>query len=89
MQGVGLSMCPNCGAPIEGDRCPYCGSRFGQAQFQKGYFTIHLPDGEKVMCYLSRADCYNVTKIGGGRTLDGRLTREEIQVKRKFIFVEI
>ena len=23
------SNCPNCGAPITGSECPYCGTRFG------------------------------------------------------------
>ena len=27
-KAVVLTNCPNCGAPIEGGKCPYCGTNF-------------------------------------------------------------
>lgn len=28
VQATTLGSCPNCGAPIRGDECPYCGTAF-------------------------------------------------------------
>ena len=51
-----LLNCPNCGAPIEKDYCPYCGSVFlDWACFDLSrptYVKIRTPDG-----------CYNLVKL--------------------------
>ena len=33
--------CPNCGAPITGEICEYCGKRHGTSWFAKFLYAIH------------------------------------------------
>ena len=44
--------CPNCGAPISGDRCDYCGTQFIDCttiQPDKRFYLKFSPDGKKTI----------------------------------------
>ena len=44
--------CPNCGAPISGDRCDYCGTQFIDCTTlrpDKAFYLKYSPDGKKTI----------------------------------------
>ena len=46
--------CPNCGAPISGDRCEYCGTQFIDCttiQPDKRFYLKFSPDGKKTIIF--------------------------------------
>ena len=52
-----VTNCPNCGAPIDGDKCPYCGTRFiNIAELEPGesIWLIFKDDQNKNIVHASR-----------------------------------
>lgn len=44
--------CPNCGAPISGDRCEYCGTQFidcTNLRPDKAFYLKYSPDGKNTI----------------------------------------
>ncbi len=90
-----MTNCPNCGAPISGAECAYCGTKF--------YNFVNLDPREKVYLSISHAGkvytlpCYigsinvEINSVGSfvGRDITGRLMRtaaRDVQaVQIKFI----
>lgn len=63
--------CPNCGAPIEGDKCGYCGyTLLNIIDFEPGKVcggTLNV-DGKEYRIYTSNPKRCN--SVDGGKTLD-------------------
>ena len=86
-----MTNCVNCGAPLSGRKCTYCGTEY---------------DDGVVVCTLSEDDYTGTLCVGGheykvylvhmeghvfsceGRDMEGRLCRINSQMKHKFELVE-
>ena len=74
--------CPNCGAPISGDRCEYCGTQFIDCTTlrpDKAFYLKYSPDGKKtivakVILESARHEIEH-NDIDCGRDIDGRMMR--------------
>lgn len=86
--------CVNCGAPIKGNKCEYCGTeysedgRFVEAAFgtNDAYGTLRIGDKfYEVYIGSMKAECIDSF---AGRTLDGRMHRQPILMKHKFTLIE-
>lgn len=72
--------CPNCGAPISGDRCEYCGTQFIDCTTlrpDKAFYLKYSPDGKntivaKVILESARHEIEQ-SDIDFGRDIDGRV----------------
>lgn len=81
--------CPNCGAPMkDSHKCEYCGSIFNTAKLD-GNNVIFRIGNETVYCYLSRIDVVDCSHSNFGRDIYGRIKKDEIVTKRKFILMEL
>ena len=63
--------CPNCGAPISGDRCEYCGTQFIDCttiQPDKRFYLKFSPDGKKTI--ICRVFLENLSTQTESETLD-------------------
>lgn len=84
--------CPNCGAPITGDRCSYCGTQLIDCttiRTNKPFYLKYSPDGINV--FVSKVFIENFTceigseVIGGdGRDVYGRITPMKTVSTQKF-----
>ena len=72
--------CPNCSAPISGDRCEYCGTQFIDCTTirpDKPFYLKFSPDGKNTI--ISRVYLENLEismeqeTIDCGRGIDGRI----------------
>lgn len=92
--GIGmLTNCVNCGAPLHGSTCEYCGTRYAgdkvQACFGEGQAAGTLTvGGNEYKVYLGAVD---VAPIDGRmwRGWDGQLHRVEGWARHKFTLVEL
>ena len=90
-----LTNCINCGAPLDGPVCPYCGTRYERDnKFKSSPFDYSMMgeinfNGETVRVYISEVEFNYLDGPGAGRDLSGRLIRCPIGMKRKFTMVEI
>lgn len=74
--------CPNCGAPISGDRCEYCGTQFIDCTTlrpDKAFYLKYSPDGKKtivtkVILESARHEI-EPCKIDLGMDIDDRMMR--------------
>ena len=85
--------CINCGAPLAGNVCKYCGTRYEdnkvKAEFDTDNWYGTLTVGnvtfqvyiQEIECEMLYADCL-------GRDIDGRMTRGPMAMKRRFVLVE-
>ena len=88
-----MTNCINCGAPLQGNQCEYCGTKYNLgavfAEFQNtDYMGTFKVDGEEIKVYISSMES---RAIGGEprRDSDGILHRDKPKMKRKFTLVEI
>lgn len=85
--------CVNCGAPLEGNKCPYCGSIYSSkgfsATFSKNDYTgVLWVGGKEYKCYIGevRAETFC---LNAGRGMDGAFYRTDPIVKHKFTLIEV
>lgn len=56
-----MTNCKNCGAPLHGDKCEYCGTWYGKkTKLGNGYFKCDPnlnKDCPKTHCYLKGGPC--------------------------------
>lgn len=99
MKMMKMNRCCNCGAPIEGDVCKYCGTKFHESDkdddfWRRSYVnddmtvSLVMPDGEIVKCYIAHIDTEILTG-NTGRDMMGMFRKPEAVKKRKFMLVEI
>lgn len=86
-----LTNCVNCGAPLHGSKCEYCGTEYNgnniTADFSKdsvfGTLTI---SGVTYRVYLSETEINN--SIESGRGIDGKLIKPIMHRTHKFTLIE-
>lgn len=85
--------CLNCGAPLTGSKCQYCGTEYKGngvvADFGKGDWTGTLSvGGNKYSVYIGHIDT-EMLDMDCGRTLDGTFVRGNPIIKHKFTLIEM
>lgn len=88
---MGVRNCVNCGAPLEGRKCAYCGTVCNDygvtAAFNKDDYTGTLTlGGNEYKVYLDTMDVYPIDERRGW---DGQLHRMEGWARHKFTLVEL
>ncbi len=80
--------CINCGAPMNGrSKCEYCGTEYGiSANINEGVGILHF-NGEDIKVYLESVDADMFT-TGAGRSLDGRMQKVNVKMRRTFTLRE-
>jgi hypothetical protein len=88
-----LKNCVNCGAPLHGSVCEYCGTEYEengsiQAHFERydTYGTLKIGTREYT-CYIGSVEATNICETAG-RDNSGRLIRNPIAMKHKFTLIE-
>lgn len=90
-----MTNCVNCGAPLHGTKCEYCGTEYTEdrkkikAEFSKNdaYGVLEI-NGQNFSVYLGRMEATFIHCQQSGRGLDGHLYREKPILKHKFILIE-
>lgn len=87
--------CINCGAPLRGRKCDYCGTEYTedgniQAEFdaRDGIGVVNLM-GQKYTCYVAKMEAVGIDGPNSGRDMYGRMHRETICYKHRFTLVEV
>ena len=87
--------CINCGAPLHGRKCDYCGTEYNengniQAKFDAsdGIGIVNLM-GKQYTCYVASMEAYGIDSLNSGRDMSGRMIRDTICYKHKFTLVEV
>ena len=90
-----MKNCINCGAPLHGRKCEYCGTEYTengniQAEFdaKDGIGVVNLM-GQKYTCYVSKMEANCIDLEQAGRDMSGRLIRGKTIYKHKFTLVEV
>lgn len=90
-----LTNCINCGAPLHGRKCAYCGTEYNEnghieANFDAsdGIGIVNLM-GKQYTCYVSKMEALGIDGPNAGRDMSGRLIRDPICYKHKFTLVEV
>lgn len=84
--------CINCGAPLHGCQCEYCGTVYSNEPFSgsvnDSYTGTITVNGETIRCYISEIEH---TYVGDNfyRTIDGKLKRDTFKKYRKITLMEI
>ena len=90
-----MTNCINCGAPLHGRKCEYCGTEYNENGHIEAVFdpTDGIGEvnimGNKYRCYVSKMEAAAICKPDAGRDMSGRMHREVICYKHKFTLVEI
>ena len=87
-----MTNCVNCGAPITGHKCQYCGTEYNgngvAANFSESDYTGVLTiGGKEYQVYLGCMEANLLCGANTGRDMHGRLHRGEI--KHKFTLIEL
>ena len=88
-----LTNCVNCGAPLRGNRCDYCGTEYTgsvvHAAFERGEATGTLSvGGVEYHVYLGSMEAHTICR-DAGRDETGRLRMERPVMKHKFSLIEL
>lgn len=88
-----MTNCVNCGAPLHGSSCRYCGTEYRNgrvhAEFGSEDYMGTLTVGNKdYRVYIGNID-HAVIYEDAGRDLSGKIYRKDPIVKRKFTLVEL
>ena len=88
-----LTNCVNCGAPLHGNKCEYCGTEYTAddgitAKFADGssFGTLEIGSA-KYECYIGSMEAHQLY-VGAGRDMNGRLVRSPMALKHKFVLIE-
>lgn len=86
-----LLNCPNCSAPISGDRCDYCGTQFIDCttiRTDKPFYLKFSPDGKNTIIskvFLEDMTvCMEQPDFCYGRDVDGVIHRTFLPPTRRF-----
>ena len=88
-----MTNCINCGAPLSGHKCAYCGTEYAGnqivADFNRNDCTGTLNiGGNEYRVYLSRMEAESISG-GGGRDLMGNFYRDKGRLIHTFTLIEI
>ena len=86
--------CINCGAPITGTKCQYCGTEYSgkavAANFSDNDYTGVLSvGGNEYKVYISRVETNTIVGENAGRTLDGKVHFDRPKRKHVFTLIEL
>lgn len=89
-----MTNCINCGAPLDGDTCQYCGTRYTENGFvcdmEKDDCTGTIRfDGKTYQVYLGHVEGNMVCGGRTGRDASGRMHIDKPRIKRKFTLIEM
>ena len=89
---MGISNCINCGAPLEGRKCSYCGTMYNDsgvvAAFGKDQCTGTLAiGGNEYKVYLGGMEAF-YTDESVWRDLNSQLRRVKGRMVHKFMLIE-
>ncbi len=89
---MGVRNCVNCGAPLEGRKCAYCGTVYNDygvtAAFNKDDYTGTLTiGGNEYKVYLGKMEAF-YTDESVGRDLNGQFHRVKGRMVHKFMLIE-
>ena len=90
-----LRNCVNCGAPLHGSVCDYCGTEYNKngdmvAEFDKETARGVLKIGDlEYDCYIGKIEIHPVCGGNSGRDMSGRLIRDTVRMIHKFEVVEV
>lgn len=85
--------CVNCGAPLHGEKCGYCGTEYKDGRVRATFgdddwIGLISVGGKEYRCYLSKVEIEGIM-TDAGRTLDGKFRRGDMVQKHKFTLIEI
>ena len=85
-------ICVNCGAPLTGNKCEYCGTEYGDAPFKadfphQNYYGEITINGKTFRCYISDIKFHNILLEHSARDIYGNITRNNV-VKREITLIE-
>ena len=88
-----LTNCVNCGAPLHGNKCDYCGTEYNSdgvyAAFERGEATGTLSiGGVEYHVYLGSMEAHTVCS-GAYRDWSGQLHIDRPAMKHKFSLIEL
>lgn len=86
--------CVNCGAPLTGNKCQYCGTEYKDhgvvANFTNNDWTGTLTvGGKEYKVYLGSMEQHAIDSSDTGRTMDGKVYRQILGYKHKFTLIEL
>ena len=89
-----MTNCVNCGAPLHGSKCPYCGTEYAGdhivADFEKDECTGTIKfGGKEYNVYLSGMEAHSLFTEDCGRTMDGSFHFTASRLIHKFTFIEL
>lgn len=89
-----MTNCINCGAPLQGDQCPYCGTVYGKRAAYTDNIDLRangtLTIGNRSFpVYVSSFETYPMPFPDCGRDMTGRLIRQKMLTKHKFTVIEV
>lgn len=89
-----MNNCINCGAPLHGSKCQYCGTEYGNngfvCNFDRNDFTGTIRfDGKEYQVYLGKVEGNMVCCGNSGRDITGRMRLDNPIIKRKFTLIEM
>lgn len=88
-----IKNCVNCGAPLRGQKCDYCGTEYGE----NGDVRVSFDDstgivkvgGQEYKCYVSQMEIHPLVSANAGRDMSGRMLRDTVRLIHKFTLVEV
>lgn len=88
-----MTNCVNCGAPLHGDICPYCGTEYHDgkitADFSSMEYTGNLKLGNKeIPVYIAEMTAEAIGGMNEGWDIDGMLVRSAPIIKRTWTLIE-
>ena len=89
-----MKNCVNCGAPIAGSKCQYCGTEYNggaiKADFSPGDFTGTLTvGGQSYQVYIASMEANLVGGANTGRYASGRLYIDHGRLLHTFTLIEL
>lgn len=89
-----MTNCVNCGAPLHGNQCMYCGTVYeGRnviAEFGHEDWVGILKVGDReYKCYIGAVEITPIFSPFSGRDMSGKLHIEKVVEKRKFTLIEM
>lgn len=89
-----MTNCVNCGAPLHGSKCEYCGTEYNSNGITASFYddnwcgTLEI-GGNTYRVYLSHMEAQHISVGCAGRTMDGNIVKPKSRLLHKFTLVEV
>lgn len=89
-----MTTCINCGAPLKGNKCQYCGTEYNNDAVvcnlsENDYTGILNVGGKEYQVYLGHMEGHIICGPNSGRDMYGRIHRDNPTMKHTFSLIEI